>query len=74
MYRDMKTNLPKDVMMYPDVPYRESLKELFVHHTEVRLNGVSNKSLWDQRRRLQYALYVRFTSSVLFLDELEVLS
>ncbi|XP_023348013.1 flavin-containing monooxygenase FMO GS-OX2 [Eurytemora carolleeae] len=35
MYRDLRTNLPKDVMMFPDVPYKESLNESFVHHTEV---------------------------------------
>ncbi|KAG9341620.1 hypothetical protein JZ751_018681 [Albula glossodonta] len=35
MYRDLKTNIPKEVMSFPDFPFEEQLPS-FVHHTEVR--------------------------------------
>ena len=34
MYRDMKTNLPKEVMCYPDFPYKAS-QDSFLHHSAV---------------------------------------
>lgn len=35
MYRDLKTNIPKEVMSFPDFPFESHLSS-FVHHTEVR--------------------------------------
>ncbi|XP_030635372.1 flavin-containing monooxygenase FMO GS-OX-like 4 [Chanos chanos] len=35
MYRDLRTNIPKEVMSFPDFPFEERLPS-FVHHTEVR--------------------------------------
>ncbi|KAJ8416805.1 hypothetical protein AAFF_G00326830 [Aldrovandia affinis] len=35
MYRDLRTNIPKEVMSFPDFPFEEHLPS-FVHHTEVR--------------------------------------
>ncbi|XP_028843955.1 flavin-containing monooxygenase FMO GS-OX-like 4 [Denticeps clupeoides] len=35
MYRDLKTNIPKEVMSFPDFPFERDLPS-FVHHTEVR--------------------------------------
>ncbi|XP_036404506.1 dimethylaniline monooxygenase [N-oxide-forming] 2 [Megalops cyprinoides] len=35
MYRDLRTNIPKEVMSFPDFPFEEQLPS-FVHHTEVR--------------------------------------
>jgi cation diffusion facilitator CzcD-associated flavoprotein CzcO len=34
MYRSLKTNLPKEVMAFPDFPF-ESSDESFVHHSKV---------------------------------------
>nr|XP_006627556.1 PREDICTED: flavin-containing monooxygenase FMO GS-OX-like 4 [Lepisosteus oculatus] len=35
MYRDLRTNIPKEVMAFPDFPFDTHLSS-FVHHTEVR--------------------------------------
>ncbi|KPP71664.1 dimethylaniline monooxygenase-like, partial [Scleropages formosus] len=35
MYRDLRTNIPKEVMSFPDFPFDKHLPS-FVHHTEVR--------------------------------------
>ncbi|XP_031441316.1 flavin-containing monooxygenase FMO GS-OX-like 4 [Clupea harengus] len=35
MYRDLRTNIPKEVMSFPDFPFEKHLPS-FVHHTEVR--------------------------------------
>ncbi|KAL4631387.1 flavin-containing monooxygenase FMO GS-OX-like 4 isoform X1 [Arapaima gigas] len=35
MYRDLRTNIPKEVMSFPDFPFDKRLPS-FVHHTEVR--------------------------------------
>ncbi|XP_076145846.1 uncharacterized protein LOC143128054 [Alosa pseudoharengus] len=35
MYRDLRTNIPKEVMSFPDFPFENHLSS-FVHHTEVR--------------------------------------
>ncbi|XP_076829339.1 uncharacterized protein LOC143475377 [Brachyhypopomus gauderio] len=35
MYRDLRTNIPKEVMSFPDFPFAKHLPS-FVHHTEVR--------------------------------------
>ncbi|XP_051541635.1 uncharacterized protein LOC127433629 isoform X1 [Myxocyprinus asiaticus] len=35
MYRDLRTNLPKEVMMFPDFPFDEHLPS-FLHHTAVQ--------------------------------------
>ncbi|KAM4035868.1 uncharacterized protein ACNLHF_014929 isoform 1-T2 [Anomaloglossus baeobatrachus] len=34
MYRDLKTNLPKEIMEFPDFPFDRSLPS-FIHHSEV---------------------------------------
>ncbi|XP_041093415.1 flavin-containing monooxygenase FMO GS-OX-like 4 [Polyodon spathula] len=35
MYRDLRTNIPKEVMAFPDFPFEKRLPS-FVHHSEVR--------------------------------------
>ncbi|XP_064184572.1 uncharacterized protein zgc:77439 [Anguilla rostrata] len=35
MYRNLRTNIPKEVMSFPDFPFEKHLPS-FVHHTEVR--------------------------------------
>ena len=34
MYKDLRTNLPKEVMAFPDFPFPAS-PESFLHHTKV---------------------------------------
>ena len=36
MYKNMYTNLPKQVMAYPDFPFPSQISRSFLHHTEVR--------------------------------------
>ncbi|XP_056103774.1 uncharacterized protein LOC130082889 [Rhinichthys klamathensis goyatoka] len=36
MYRDLRTNLPKEVMMFPEFPFDDHLPS-FLHHTSVQL-------------------------------------
>uniref|UniRef100_A0A673L7Z6 Flavin-containing monooxygenase n=1 Tax=Sinocyclocheilus rhinocerous TaxID=307959 RepID=A0A673L7Z6_9TELE len=35
VYRDLRTNLPKEIMMYPDFPFDDHLPS-FLHHTSVQ--------------------------------------
>lgn len=35
MYRDLRTNLPKEIMMFPDFPFDDHLPS-FLHHTSVQ--------------------------------------
>jgi len=35
MYKNLRTNLPKEVMAFPDFPFPESNQTSFVHHSEV---------------------------------------
>jgi cation diffusion facilitator CzcD-associated flavoprotein CzcO len=35
MYQNLKTNLPKEVMAFPDFPFK-STDQSFLHHSEVR--------------------------------------
>ena len=35
MYKSLKTNLPKEVMAFPDFPFPSEMKQSFLHHTEV---------------------------------------
>ena len=35
LHRDLHTNLPKELMAFPDFPFPESERS-FVHHSEVR--------------------------------------
>ncbi|XP_055952147.1 uncharacterized protein LOC129988065 isoform X2 [Argiope bruennichi] len=35
MYKNLRTNLPKEVMAYPDFPFQECEGRSFLHHTEV---------------------------------------
>ncbi|KAG9274256.1 dimethylaniline monooxygenase N-oxide-forming 2-like [Astyanax mexicanus] len=49
MYRDLRTNIPKEVMSFPDFPFAKHLPS-FVHHTEVRKyleQYCDHFNLWD---------------------------
>ncbi|KAG8186358.1 hypothetical protein JTE90_026778 [Oedothorax gibbosus] len=35
MYKNLRTNLPKEVMAYPDFPFKDCEGKSFVHHTQV---------------------------------------
>ena len=35
MYRSLKTNLPKEVMAFPDFPFNDKEDESFLHHSQV---------------------------------------
>ena len=35
MYQSLKTNLPKEVMAFPDFPFPAETSHSFLHHTEV---------------------------------------
>ena len=36
MYKNMYTNLPKEVMAYPDFPFPSNTSRSFLHHTEIQ--------------------------------------
>ena len=40
MYKSLKTNLPKEVMAFPDFPFSSDETESFLHHTQGNLLGV----------------------------------
>ena len=37
MYKSLKTNLPKEVMAFPDFPFPSDETESFLHHTQGNL-------------------------------------
>ena len=37
MYKSLKTNLPKEVMAFPDFPFSSDETESFLHHTQGNL-------------------------------------
>ena len=41
MYQNLSTNLPKEVMAFPDFPFASQEKS-FLHHTEVQQPGARN--------------------------------
>ena len=57
MYKNLRTNLPKEVMAFPDFPFA-TCPESFVHHTKVL------DYLESYARHLQLGQYVRFNTKV----------
>ncbi|XP_053485031.1 uncharacterized protein zgc:77439 isoform X1 [Ictalurus furcatus] len=67
MYRDLRTNIPKEVMSFPDFPFAKHLPS-FVHHTEVRKyleQYCDHFRLWD---------HIRFGTTVDAVDPVKVKS
>ncbi|KAM8972541.1 uncharacterized protein RCH25_018276 [Pelodytes ibericus] len=63
MYRDLRTNLPKEVMEFPDFGFDPSLPS-FIHHTEVLryLEGYTDK--FGVRRHIRFGCRVMSVSPV----------
>jgi cation diffusion facilitator CzcD-associated flavoprotein CzcO len=57
MYKNMRTNLAKEVMAFPDFPF-PACPESFVHHTKV----LDYLEAYAQRFQLQK--YIRFNTKV----------
>nr|XP_061787028.1 uncharacterized protein LOC133577326 isoform X1 [Nerophis lumbriciformis]XP_061787029.1 uncharacterized protein LOC133577326 isoform X1 [Nerophis lumbriciformis] len=57
MYRHLRTNLPKEVMMFPDFPFREQLSS-FLPHQEVR------RYLEDYCAHYKIAPHIRLRTAV----------
>ncbi|XP_056425069.1 uncharacterized protein LOC130366760 isoform X1 [Hyla sarda] len=57
MYRDLKTNLPKEIMEFPDFPFDPSLPS-FLHHSEVL------KYLEDYTDTFSIRPHIRFNTPV----------
>lgn len=57
MYRDLRTNLPKEVMKFPDFPFEEDLSS-FLSHREVR------RYLESYCERQQVLAHIRFNTLV----------
>ena len=64
MYRNLKTNLPKEVMAFPDFPFQAS-DESFIHHSEV----LEYLQQYCQHHQLEQ--YVRFNTLVARVDPVE---
>ncbi|KAI2662743.1 Flavin-containing monooxygenase FMO GS-OX-like 5 [Labeo rohita] len=65
MYRDLRTNIPKEVMSFPDFPFAKHLPS-FVHHTEVRKyleQYCDHFRLWD---------HIQFGTSVASVSPVDV--
>jgi len=61
MYKNLKTNLPKEVMAFPDFPFEEG-SESFLHHTDVR------KYLESYAERFNILEHVKFHTQVSNVD------
>ncbi|KTF75211.1 hypothetical protein cypCar_00027095, partial [Cyprinus carpio] len=75
MYRDLRTNIPKEVMSFPDFPFAKHLPS-FVHHTEVRKyleQYCDHFRLWDhiqvKKKILVVAQFLFLKYSHLFLND-----
>lgn len=58
MYKSLKTNLPKEVMAFPDFPFPAS-KESFLHHTEVLAYLESYADHFDLKKFIHYNTTVK---------------
>ena len=59
MYKNMHTNLPKEVMAYPDFPFPSSTSRSFLHHTEVQ------QYLEDYVKHFDLERFIRFGTEVI---------
>lgn len=59
MYRNLKTNLPKEVMAFPDFPFDKEEPESFLHHTKVCRYLRDYASHFDLSRFIQFQKLVK---------------
>ncbi|CAH1780409.1 unnamed protein product, partial [Owenia fusiformis] len=64
MYKELRTNLPKEVMAFPDFPFDKSLPS-FVRHSDVR------KYLEDYTQQNDLYKYIKFNTSVEHVDPIK---
>ena len=58
MYKNMYTNLPKEVMQYPDFPFPPQTSRSFLHHTEV------NEYLENYVKHFDLTRFIKFQTEV----------
>ena len=58
MYKNMYTNLPKEVMKYPDFPFPPQTSRSFLHHTEVK------KYLENYVKHFDLTRFIKFQTEV----------
>jgi cation diffusion facilitator CzcD-associated flavoprotein CzcO len=63
MYKSMRTNLPKEVMAFPDFPF-PSTNHSFLHHTEVRAYLDKYTDHFDVRKYIRFNTSIRHVSPV----------
>jgi len=54
MYKNLKTNLPKEVMAFPDFPFPASTDTSFVHHTDVLKYLEEYKNHFDLQKNINF--------------------
>ncbi|TRZ03487.1 hypothetical protein DNTS_000503 [Danionella cerebrum] len=53
MYRDLRTNLPKEIMMFPDFPFDEQLPS-FLHHSSIQQYLEKYSETFDISRHIKF--------------------
>ncbi|XP_051884476.1 uncharacterized protein zgc:77439 [Pristis pectinata] len=63
MYRDLRTNLPKEVMGFPDFPF-EARPPSFIHHSDVRSYLEKYTDRFEIRPHIKFLTYVELVNPV----------
>ncbi|XP_072135820.1 uncharacterized protein [Mobula birostris] len=63
MYRDLRTNLPKEVMGFPDFPF-EVGPPSFIHHTDVRAYLERYTNRFEIQPHIKFLTYVELVNPV----------
>jgi len=65
MYKDLRTNLPKEIMAYPDFPF-EPKGNSYLHHSEVQ------RYLDDYARHFGLTQFIEFQTRVVSVKPVEI--
>lgn len=63
MYRDLRTNLPKEIMGFPDFPF-EASPTSFIHHTDVKSYLEKYTEHFEIQRHIKFLTYVELLKPV----------
>jgi len=58
MYKNLRTNLPKEVMAFPDYPFQNSSGESFLHHSDVLRYLEDYKKHFDIEKFIKYNMRI----------------
>eukprot|EP00092_Neocalanus_flemingeri_P007944 GFUD01008571.1.p1 GENE.GFUD01008571.1~~GFUD01008571.1.p1 ORF type:complete len:438 (-),score=120.28 GFUD01008571.1:45-1358(-) len=69
MYKNLRTNLPKEVMAFPDFPFPETKETSFIHHSEVLDYLESYKKHFEVEKLIKFHTQVSRVNPVLTEDQ-----